>query len=162
VWPGEDFQGLCPSRRGAPSIASPLNGVSSYACSFAAPCAYPCVCLHSGSLRQRVDLHPFCGSTFGMRHPPNGSALSSRSPCGGVSISRLASPSSGVSCPRPASSNAPGSNASGFAAEVFLAPPASSMLAVPSVRSGVAPVGNVLLFVHTHRRPRINLDALCL
>ena len=46
---------------------------------------------------------------------------------------------------RPASPCTPGSNASGFSAVPFSALPASSMLAVPSARIGVAPVGNHMM-----------------
>lgn len=94
-----------------------------------------------------------CLPSFGLYGGPSIRALSFVAahrtlapPLGGVSISHLALLCSGVSCLHPASSYAPGSNASGFAVEAFLALPASSMLQVPSNRSGVDPVGHGVPF----------------
>ncbi len=59
--------------------------------------------------------------------------------------------------PRPALPYASGPNASGFAAASFSAPLASSMLAVPLARPGMAPTTGSAPLAHAHRLPRIQL-----
>jgi hypothetical protein len=59
--------------------------------------------------------------------------------------------------PCPALPYAPGPNASGFAAAAFSAPLASSMLAVPLARPGMAPTTSTAPLAHAHRLLRIQL-----